>query len=741
MRRSLVLAGLWALLLAPTPASAGEITLWHAYRAAEKEALEQLIADFEARYPGSRVRALSVPNDAFASKLSAAIPRGNGPDLFIFAHERIGGWSRDGVIAPVDLGALPMEEAGFLGPTVEAVTFEGKTWGVPLAYKSLALFYNRQLVAKPPVDTDEMLVEALRLSEGDRFGLVWPTDEFYFHAPWLFGHRARLFDEAGRPRLESPEMAASLHFVRDLVLEKKVIPAEANTALATRLFNEGQVGMVVNGPWFVGDIAEGIDYGIAVLPVVSSTGEAARPFLTVEALFFSGPPGGGGDPETAKLFAAELASGAGARLRAVTGRQTVAWEPTYADPEVAGDPVLKVFRAQLPFTVPMDSRPAMQAIWEPAKGALMSALRGDDVDELLHRAQRRIDAATRPRPARAEPLPFVIGTGVILLLIVGAWVFWVRRNAPDSEESLGVRVWRARGAYSYLAPAFLGLLMLVLMPFAVGLALGFTNYDAGVQGSLLDKLTFVGWANFQDILFGSTYGPTDPLSFYFTLVVTVLWTVANVALHVTLGLALALLLARPWLKLKGVYRALLIVPWAVPNYITALIWKGMFHKQFGAINGILEWFGMEPVGWFSSFWTAFTANVVTNTWLGFPFMMVIALGALQSIPSDLYEAAQVDGASAWQRFRNVTLPLLKPAMLPAVILGMIWTFNMFNIVYLVSGGEPDGATDILISEAYRWAFQRQAQYGYAAAYATLIFIILVVYTLGTRKLSGGEEVG
>ncbi len=187
------------------------------------------------------------------------------------------------------------------------------------------------------------------------------------------------------------------------------------------------------------------------------------------------------------------------------------------------------------------------------------------------------------------------------------------------------------------------------------------------------------------------------------------------------------------------YRALLIIPWAVPSYITALIWKGMFQKQFGAINGLLTAVGLQPVSWFSHFWTAFTADVVTNTWLGFPFMMVVALGALQSIPTDLYEAAEVDGASRWQRFRHVTLPLLKPAMLPAVILGMVWTFNMFNVIYLVSNGAPGGATDILISDAYRWAFERGSQYGYAAAYATLIFIILVVYTLATRKIAGGEE--
>ena len=197
-----------------------------------------------------------------------------------------------------------------------------------------------------------------------------------------------------------------------------------------------------------------------------------------------------------------------------------------------------------------------------------------------------------------------------------------------------------------------------------------------------------------------------------------------------------MLLREPWLRLRGVYRVLLILPWAVPNYITALIWKGMFNRQFGAINGLLEMVGVEPVSWFSKFSTAFTANLVTNTWLGFPFMMVVTLGALQAIPRDLEQAAEVDGASGWQRFRHVTLPLLKPALLPAVVLGSVWTFNMFNIIYLVSAGEPDASTEILISEAYKWAFSRGSRYGYAAAYSVLIFGVLLLYSKGSNRLLG-----
>ncbi|NOZ85302.1 MAG: sugar ABC transporter permease [Deltaproteobacteria bacterium] len=318
---------------------------------------------------------------------------------------------------------------------------------------------------------------------------------------------------------------------------------------------------------------------------------------------------------------------------------------------------------------------------------------------------------------------------LLLALLIYAWGATGRAGRAFSALA------KHSAAYAYTAPAGLGMLMLVLAPFAFGIGLSFFRHSGGT-------FSFVGITNFRDILLSENRPITNPLSFYFTLLVTILWTAANVVLHVSIGLALALILKSPFLRMKAVYRVLLILPWAIPNYVTALIWKGMFNQQFGAINALLASLGLtgpDGVAWFSSFATAFTANLVTNTWLGFPFMMVVSLGALQSIPSELYEAAKVDGAGRWRRFRSITLPLLKPALFPAVILGSIWTFNQFNIIYLVSGGEPSGATDILITEAYRWAFERGDRYGYAAAYSSVIFVILLAYTLVTSRLTRATQ--
>ena len=310
---------------------------------------------------------------------------------------------------------------------------------------------------------------------------------------------------------------------------------------------------------------------------------------------------------------------------------------------------------------------------------------------------------------------------------------WLVRTVSDNRQS-----------YYYVAPAMLGMLVLVFFPFFYGIALSFTNQNIyNTDQSLVD--IWVGFDNYVDIITDfNVFKQVDGervinfQNFWWTLFITVVWTVSNVTIGVTLGLILALLLNTKGLAFKAGYRVLLILPWAMPNYITALIWKGMFHSQFGVINQVIQVFGGEPVSWFDSVFSSFITVLTTNGWLSFPFMMVISLGALQSIPADLYEAARVDGASRWQQFKSITLPMLQPALVPAVILSVIWTFNMFNIIFLVSEGQPSGGTEILITAAYKIAFE-QYRYGYAAAYSTVIFGILLIYGTWQIRVTKATE--
>jgi arabinogalactan oligomer / maltooligosaccharide transport system permease protein len=325
-----------------------------------------------------------------------------------------------------------------------------------------------------------------------------------------------------------------------------------------------------------------------------------------------------------------------------------------------------------------------------------------------------------------------LGAGILAFFALGA--------ARKLRETLS----EFRYAYAYVSPAMIGMLVLVFFPFAYGIALSFTGQTIFNTNQPLTEL-FVGLQNYRDIL-----GDFDVArrtaegwvinyqNFYWTLFITICWTVSNVAIGVALGMILALALNTPGLRFKAVYRVLLILPWAIPNYITALIWKALFHQQFGAINQAIAMFGGEPIAWFDGVFTSFITGLATNGWLSFPFMMVVILGGLQSISADMYEAATVEGATRSQQFWRITLPLLKPTLVPAVILSVVWTFNMFNVIYLVSGGAPAGANEILITKAYKIAFE-EYRYAYSAAYSTVIFLILLVYGVFQTRMTRATE--
>ena len=276
---------------------------------------------------------------------------------------------------------------------------------------------------------------------------------------------------------------------------------------------------------------------------------------------------------------------------------------------------------------------------------------------------------------------------------------------------------RNRLPYGFLLPTALVIGLVVLYPFFYNLWISVSNM--GLYH--INDPEFVGLANYRDIFKES--------ELYSVLGKTVVWTLVNVFFHVSLGIAFAVLLDGP-VRGKPIFRALLILPWAMPQYIVALTWRGMFSYEYGSVNLILtRWFGIDPVPWLSDAFWAFAAATITNIWLGFPFMMVIALGGLQSIPKELYEAAEIDGASAWQRFWRITLPMLKPVMVPAISLGAIWTFNNLNVIWLVTrGGQPADSTHILVTYVYKAAFTYY-RYGYAAAFSVVIFLILLGFIL------------
>lgn len=212
---------------------------------------------------------------------------------------------------------------------------------------------------------------------------------------------------------------------------------------------------------------------------------------------------------------------------------------------------------------------------------------------------------------------------------------------------------------------------------------------------------------------------------------TVVWTVACTALQVTIGVFLAVLLHQGFIAGGPAWRMLLVLPWAVPQYVTALSWRGLFHGDHGGVNLFLgSVLGLPPVDWLNSPPAAFVAAVLVNVWMGFPFMMIVALVGLRSIPPGLYEAAMLDGAGPWTQFTLLTAPLLRTVMLPATALGIVWNFNSLNVVWLFSdGGQPSDSTHILASYVYKTAFTYY-RFGWSAALSVVLFVILFLAVQG-----------
>ncbi len=293
------------------------------------------------------------------------------------------------------------------------------------------------------------------------------------------------------------------------------------------------------------------------------------------------------------------------------------------------------------------------------------------------------------------------------------------------------QIWISRFDYLYVLPAIVVMLVVIAYPIYYTVDLSFFKTPPGLQ--LKDK-SFVGLDNYTAILTSEV--------FWRVTLNTVIWTLASTAIAFVLGFALALALHREFFG-RGLLRAIFIVPWVISAVAASYIWKWIYHSDFGIIGAVLMQMGLvsRPPNFIDSVNTVLPSLIVVNIWREFPFAMIMMMAGLQTVPDQLLRAAQVDGASAWQRFWHVTVPHLRGVSTVTILLLAVANFNSFIIPWIMTGGGPSNASHIWITHIYELAFGRQ-RWGVAAAYSVLLFIILM--TLGyfyVRALSGGERRG
>lgn len=322
----------------------------------------------------------------------------------------------------------------------------------------------------------------------------------------------------------------------------------------------------------------------------------------------------------------------------------------------------------------------------------------------------------------------------------------------------GTQFRRAVLPYLYLVPAFAIMAVITFYPLIYQVIISFTDFQTKDLrfGLASPQLNYIGFQNYTDILTGGL--PVQNFNFLRVLVYNFWWAITNVMLHVPAGVLIAVLLNTKGLWLKKIYRAVYILPVVFPPLVIAAVWRNVFDETYGAMNQFLtivsHFFGgtgpvvvrwlteyKPPIPWLlptGPLTLAYYAMMIANFWLGWPFMTVVATGALQSIPNDLYEAASIDGASNSQQFWNITVPLLRPAMIPAAVYGFITSFNLFAFVFFMTGGGPARSTEILVTFAYDLV-RNLRLYGAAAAFSVFIFIVALVVFLITNKITRATE--
>lgn len=393
MKAAVALVLLLSAVVPGAVAAQKELVVWHAYRGAEKEAFEKVVATYNATSGASKVTTLAVPYDAFADKITAAVPRGKGPDVFIYAQDRLGGWIEAGnTIEPIDFFLDAPTKGRFLPSTLEAMTYRGSIYGLPLNFKVLVQIYNKKLVATPPKTSGELLALAKKIGDPatGRFGLAYNYGDFYYHAPLMNGFGGGAFTSGNKPAVNSAANVQSIELVMRWLEKDKILPAEPSTALITALFNAGKAGIVFSGPWFLGEIAAGVDYGLATLPTLDEAGgKPMRPWMTVEGVYIAAPSK---NKDAAYAFAQFLTDTPQAKVLALEGRQTPANQAVYNDTQVAADPVLKVFRQQVETAVPMPNLPEMTMVWSPVTTAMNTIVKKAATPKAaLDQAQREIE--------------------------------------------------------------------------------------------------------------------------------------------------------------------------------------------------------------------------------------------------------------------------------------------------------------------------------------------------------------
>ena len=730
-------------------ASPPQITLRVAnWAGAQELKLERrIVAEFMKSHPNIRVQVETIPSD-YKEKILTEIAAGSPPDVFLLDATIIPAFLNQNLL--VDLMPFVkkyrVDLSTYFPNVLSIAKRDSALFALPKDFTPMVMYYNKRLFDRAGIpypsrnwtwqDYLHISQQLTRDFDGDgridQFGTTF-SDRLYLWIPWVWSHESDVLSPDGTRAtgyFNSPKTEGTLQFLINLRTRYKVAPfGEYLSAVGGtgELFYTGRIAMTESGHWWIPTLKKYLDtsqLSIGVAPLPRPVGGRH-----VTVMYESGwcVPRATRYRAQAVQLAIFLAGKKAARIRsesgiAIPGIRQVAQEQVKHDPYG----IEKIFFDEVRFArMPWGSRvEAFSQIEEIARDAVDQVMiGGKPIHPIFTTAAHKMDATlarsrkftrrTKPSSGSLTVVKFLFLTLTFLFLFILLHIFLTRGKARRSLLQ----------GYTFLMPSLLLLTVFVLVPLFFSLFLSFHQWNI-----ISLQKPFVGLANFRRLWHDALFWNAMKNTAIYTLQVPVGMAVA---------LFVAILLNQ---RLRGIhlFRTIFFLPSVSSFVAVALVWQWLYQPQYGLVNFILKQIGLGPVPWLTSPKTALLSIMIMTIWMGIGYQMVIFLAGLQGIPADLYEAATIDGASPWQRFRSITLPLLKPTTFFVLITSVIGSFQVFTSVYVMTQGGPNRATDVVVYNIYQnaWEYLRM---GYASAMSWVLFGVILIVTVLQFEILGKRE--
>ncbi len=719
--------------VAPAPAAEVTIDFWEL--SVGEELMRSLLDKFERQNPGIHVRFQQLSWDYGLDKLITSIAAGNAPDVCELGTDWVPQFSSTGVLKDLTEQVAPIKDQFLLW---DPVTYQDRLYGVPWLAGTRILFYNRELFDqaglnpdRPPATWDELLsaAKAVDALGPDIYGFGIHVGEPY--APWqeflpfVWGNGGQVLDpEWTRCLLDQPPVKEALDLYRSL----KPYSLVERQPQVNQLFAEGRIGIQISGSWnfaLIPRMNPTLNFGVGLLPRPAAGRGTPASFAGGEMLVVLAKAR---HPEEALKLILFLVQEEQAMAIAEAQRNIV---PTVKSaihhPYYQTHPEQRLFFEQVRTAVAPPSHPGWVQMQEQITRMVEQVILNDrDPEAALKEVTAAVDRILQAKEVKGRFSDAVIFAALLALLIGSGVVFGLlrrRRAVPIRQHRFSLPT--LGGSFLFLSPWLITFLAFSLIPLLHSLLLSFSRYNL-----LSSEVAFVGLRNFWEVL-------RDP-EFLRALWHTIFFAAGTIPPTMILALFAAVLINTK-VPFRQLYQAGMFLPVATSVIVIATIFTYLYSPD-GLVNRALQWMHL-PIpspSWLLNTKWALPSIMMMNVWASFGYYMVLFLAGLQTIPIELYEAASIDGANEWQKFRHITLPQLRPILLLATVINTIHAFQVFPEIFAMTQGGPLGATTTVVWHLYETGFHR-FDMGRAAAVGYLLFLITMCFSWVQMRLFKMEE--